>query len=144
MVKQIMRIHEHAFRGTARLILTFIFLCSCLLSYSQKLTFCESIDSNGNPNRVSSTFTIRSTGGFLEALVTLPHGVDAAFATYDIFHLNEENKESFESTIRQNIQPDFTWFSKKIVFHKSGTYNVYVYDDRDHLLCMGRITIKMQ
>ena len=112
--------------------------------FSQSLTFCESVDSNGNPKGTSSRFTIHAGGGFLEGLVTLPREVNSKFATYDIFKLDEENKELFESTIKQTLKPEFTWFSQRITFQKSGTYHVYVYDDRDRLLCVGIIAIRVQ
>jgi hypothetical protein len=127
----------------------FLFLFIILLfisidTFSQSLTFCESVDSNGNPKGSSGKFTIHTGGGFLEGLVTLPREVNSTFATYDIFKLDEENKELFESTIRQTLKPEFTWFSQRITFKKSGTYHVYVYDDRDRLLCVGIIAIRIQ
>jgi len=70
--------------------------------------------------------------------------VNSMFATYDIFKVDEDNKEIFESTIRQPLKPAFTWFSQRVTFHKTGTYHVYVYDDRDRLLCVGIIAIKTQ
>jgi hypothetical protein len=120
-----------------------ILLLIAHLSYSQKLTFCESVDSSGNPKNASSSFTMNTNGGLLDMLVTLPHGVNSNFVTYDIFKANEDKKEVFENTIKQNLQPEYTWFLKEITFHKAGLYNVYVYDDKDHLLCVGRVTIKI-
>ncbi len=112
------------------------------LSFSQSVTFCESVDSSGAPKSVSSTFTIGKNGGFVNALVTLPGGINSNFVTYDVYAVNENNNEEYESTIRQTVQPEFTWFSKEITFHKTGQYNVYVYDGKDRLLCVGRVTIK--
>ena len=124
--------------------LTAVLTLACHLSFAQTLTFCESVDSVGNPKNTSSTFAIGSTGGFVNALVTLPNGVNSSFVTYDVFAVNENGNEEYESTIRQTVQPDFTWFSKEITFHKTGKYNVYVYDGRDRLLCVGRVSIKIQ
>ena len=127
-----------------------IFLFSILvftthLSYSQKLSFCESIDSStGTPRKTSTTFTISSGGGFLHVLVTMPNGINSSSITYDIFRLNENKLETFESTIHQDVYPEYTWFSKQITFHTAGNYNVYVYDDKEHLLCVGRVTIKTE
>ena len=58
--------------------------------FSQTLTFCESVDSNGNPKGSSTKFTINASGGFLEGLVTLPREVNSMFATYDIFKVDED------------------------------------------------------
>ena len=113
-------------------------------SYSQKLIFCEGIDkTTGMPSNASDHFTIPSDGGFLILLVTMPKGINSTSVTYDIFRLNADNSESFESTIKQNVFPEYTWFSKQITFHQASKYNVYVYDDKDLLLCVGRVTIKM-
>ena len=112
--------------------------------FPQTLTFCESVDSNGNPKGSSTKFTINAGGGFLEGLVTLQHEVNSQFATYDIFKVDEDNKEIFENTIKQLLKPAYTWFSQRITFHKAGTYHVYVYDDRDRLLCVGIIAIRTQ
>jgi len=121
-----------------------IFLFASIISFSQTITFCESVDSAGNAKNVSSTFAIGANGGFINALVTLSNGINSNFVTYDVFAVNEDKSEEYESTIRQTIQPDFTWFSKEITFHKTGRYNVYVYDDKDRLLCVGRVTIKIE
>ena len=136
-------IHYYLLLSKKTSLLIILFFTS-LLSYSQQLTFCESIDSKGNPNNPSKSFIIPATGGFLEALVTMPKQVGSGFVTYDIFQVNDEKKEIFESTIKQILQPNYTWFSKKITFHKTGAYNVYVYDERDRLLCVGRVNIKIQ
>lgn len=125
-------------------ILLVIALFAWQLSFSQKLTFCESVDSSGNAKNEGTSFTIHKNGGFFNMLVTAPHGINSMFITYDIFKTDSAGKEIFESTIKQIIQPDFTWFSKEISFYKAGIYNVYVYDDRDRLLCVGKLTIKTE
>ena len=127
-----------------RLALTTALLLFSLASFSQQLSFCESVDSKGNPESESKSFVIPANGGFLEALVTLPKQVGSSSVTYDIFQVSDEKEEIFESTIKQSVQHEFTWFSKKITFHKTGAYNVYVYDEKDRLLCVGRVNIKLQ
>ena len=74
----------------------------------------------------------------------MPNGINSSSITYDIFRLNETKAEIFESTIRQDVSPEYTWFSKEITFHIAGNYNVYVYDDKEKLLCVGRVTIKIE
>lgn len=127
-----------------KIIVTITLLLLSQASFSQQLTFCESVDAKGNPASPSKSFVIPANGGFLEALVNLPKQVESNYVTYDIFQVNDEKKEIFESTIKQNVQREFTWFSKKITFHKTGAYNVYVYDEKDRLLCVGRVMIKIQ
>jgi hypothetical protein len=128
-----------------RIFLPFlVFSLAFYFSSAQKLSFCESVDESGNPKNSSSTFTINPNGGFVNVLVSMPKGINSELITYDIFYIDADKTEMFESTIKQNVQPDFTWFSKEITFHKSGNYNLYVYDDKDQLLCVGRVKIKME
>ena len=128
-----------------KLSLISILIFASHLSHAQKLFFCEHVDSStGTPRKPSTTFTISSGGGFLNVLVTMPNGINSSSITYDIFRLNETKAEIFESTIRQDVSPEYTWFSKEITFHIAGNYNVYVYDDKEKLLCVGRVTIKIE
>ena len=137
-------IKSSLFHFHLRVFLFFILLFISLSSRSQQITFCESVDSKGNPVHASQSFAIPADGGFLEVLVSLPTQVNATQVTYDLFQVNEENKEIFESTIKQDVKPVFSWFSKKITFRHSGAYNVYVYDEKDRLLCTGRVYIRIQ
>ena len=126
-------------------LLFIVLFLSTHLAYSQKLIFCESIDSStSTPKRASTNFAIRHDGGYLVMFVNMPKGINSTFVTYDIFRLNEDKKERFESTIKQTVQPEYTWFSKQITFRADGQYVVYVYDDKDLLLCAGRVTIKIE
>jgi len=127
-------------------VFLFIFLFSfCDISYSQKLTFCESVDNTtGQPKSASTSFLMPAQGGTLDMLVTLPSGINTNFITYDIFQLDEDKKENFENSIKQKVEPDYTWLKKEITFPKAGIYNVYVYDDKDKLLCAGRVTIRIK
>jgi hypothetical protein len=126
------------------IVFLIILFTAPLLSYSQTLTFCERVDSStGTPLSPSNFFTIKSSGGFITALVSMPKGISSSSVTYDIFRHNEDNSETFESTIKQNVQPEYTWFSKQITFHKKGKYNIYVYDGKSQLICVGRVTIKI-
>jgi len=132
-------------QSAKRFFFLLIFFFIAHLSYSQTLTFCERVDSsNGTPLSPSSSFSIKAGGGFIMALVSMPKGINTSSVTYDIFRNNEDNSETFESTIKQNVQPEYTWFSKQITFHKKGKYNIYVYDGKSQLLCVGRVTIKIE
>jgi len=113
-------------------------------SFAQKLIFCERVDVNGNPENVSDTFNIGTKGGFLQLLLKSEKGIDSHNAVIDVYHIDENKKEIFESTIRVTVEPDFTWFKKEITFHQSGNYHVYVYDEKDKLLGVGKVTINLK
>ncbi len=139
--KSFFNIHSSIFN---RFFLSLSLILASHLSYSQKLTFCESVDSSGNAKNASSSFVMSVKGGSVNILVTLPHGVNSDFITYDIFRLDEEKKEIFENSIKQQTLPEYTWLRKEITLRKSGIYNVYVYDDKDELLCVGKLAIRTE
>jgi len=115
------------------------------VSFSQQLVFCERVDSNnGSPYNPSTTFSMSRNGGYLDMLVTLQRPVNSDYVTFDLFKINEDSHEVFENTIRHQVEPDFTWFSNKTSFFKEGIYHVYVYDDKDQLLCAGKVSVKTQ
>src|SRR6185369_7543855 len=106
-------------------ILKFFFISSILIfsslhSHSQTLTFCEFVDSSsGSPKNPGTTFTINPRGGILNVLVTMPKGINSTAVTYDIFRVNDDQSEMLDNTIKQNVFPEYTWFSKEITFHKA-------------------------
>jgi hypothetical protein len=118
-------------------LLTFLF---SLEATAQQVLFCESVDRLGNPKNASSSFVVGEKGGYVKVLVKLKNIVNSELVVFDVYRLNE-NKESFESTLKMDVQPVLTWFYKEITFFKTGTYRIYVYDERDKLLGVGEVQI---
>jgi len=122
-------------------LLPVLFLLQLSLS-AQTVIFCEKVTEDGTARSPSTHFAIGKNGGFLRALVRLNKGIQSEFAIIDIYKVDDKTKsEIYESTVRVSTQPDWTWFSKELVFAKPGNFNVYVYDDKDKLLSAGRIKI---
>ena len=120
--------------------LLLLFLLLPFYSLSQKVIFCEDVDHLGLPKNPSTQFTVTSKGGFFKILVKLNKEVESRSIVFDVYRL-EEKKELLESSLRMDIQPAVTWFYKEITFFKEGEYHVYVYDERDKLLGVGKVQI---
>jgi hypothetical protein len=112
-------------------------------SYSQQVIFCEDVDASGNPKATSDVFTIGQEGGFFKILVRLNKQVSCKKVIFDIYKI-EKGKEIFDNTLRMDIRPELTWFFKEITFFKQGDFHVYIYDERDKLLGVGKVTIKFR
>lgn len=123
-----------------------IFLCLLLLPFSaesQRLIFCEKVDKNGNGLNPSGIFYISQSGGFFNALVKLEEGLNSDLVIYDLYLVDEKSgKEIFNSSIRMKVNPGISWFFKEITFYKRGTYHVYVYDNHDRLLSVGKVKVE--
>jgi hypothetical protein len=109
---------------------------------SQTLYFCENVDANGYAIAPSSVFSINSSGGFLYFLVRLPYEFGSTGIAYDIYRVDSYGGESFDNTINQDAQKNWTWFYQKVNFYKAGLYNVYVYDGDRNFLTSGQVSIQ--
>jgi hypothetical protein len=111
---------------------------------SQTLTFCESVSDDGKPVNESDVFYINKDGGSLYFLVNLPSDVNCTFITYKFNTIDKYGNEEYSTTITQdNMQENWTWFYKKIIFYDAGTYMIYVKDCNSKLLTAQKITIKI-
>ena len=109
---------------------------------AQTLTFCENVDSRGNPSGYSSTFNIGSGGGYLYFLVNLPFQLNSRQVKYDIFKVTRGGSENFDNTIYQDTERTWDFFYKQVTFYDVGTYNIYVYDNENNFLTSGTITVQ--
>lgn len=123
----------------------FILFASIRVS-GQDLIFCEGVNKMvGEAVNPSSYFTIKPNGGVINLLIKLPTALSSRYVLIDIYHIDRETKkELFDNSIHYNTEPSWLWFSKEITFYKNGEYVVYVYDERDQLLCAGKVRIAIQ
>jgi hypothetical protein len=125
------------------LFFLFLFIAAADSSYSQTLYFCEGVDDDGYSIGSSSVFNIPSGGGYLYFLVRMGgKRVGCYEVLYDIYRVDSDGKETFDNTIYQDVEPDWSWFWKKITFYDPGTYKVYVYDEDWQFLTSGKVKIK--
>lgn len=120
-------------------ILLFVFAGN---SSSQSLQFCEDVNSDGVPIKASTVFNISSKGGYLKFLTTLPYRVGTSTVSYEIYRVNSDGTENFDTSIKQDVDPSWTWFWKEVTFYDSGTFNVYVYDSDRNFLASSQLTIQ--
>jgi hypothetical protein len=106
---------------------------------AQTLYFCEGVDNDGYPITESTVFNISSGGSYFYFLVRLPYAIDCRSVRYEIYKVDRYGNESYDNTIYQDTERDWTWFWKKVTFYDSGKYNVYVYDCYDYLLTSGSV-----
>ena len=111
---------------------------------AQSIYFCESVSSDGYPVTESSTFTIGSSGGYLDILVKLPYELNCRTVRYEIYKVDSYGSETYSTTISQDTERNWVWFYKQVTFYDSGKYNVYVYDCNDALLTSGSVRIQFQ
>lgn len=122
---------------------TILLLLFPLALFSQRVVFCEKVNSLGKPENASSVFTISGKGGYFKVLVNLKNKVESKKVVFDIYKIDGE-KKSLDNTIKMEVNPSLTWFYKEITFFKEGEYHVYVYDEKDKLLGVGKVHIKIR
>ena len=106
---------------------------------SQTLYFCEGVDNDGYPITESSVFNISSSGSYFYFLVRLPYAINCRSVRFEIYKVDRNGNESYDNTIYQDTERDWTWFYKQITFYDASKYNVYVYDCYDYLLTSGSV-----
>ena len=119
------------------------FLCVFVLltlfsgaGYSQSLKFCEEVNSEGEPVKQITVFSIeKGKGGTLKFLTKLPFSISTKSVLYEIYTVDGEGNETYKRNIKQDVNPAWMWFYKDVKFTEAGTYNIKVYDgDRNHLV----------
>ena len=121
-------------------LLTIIIIFLPMICFSQQVIFCEQVDSYGNALSPSNEFKVGPKGGFFKILVKMDKEIDAKNAVFDVYMV-KDNKETFDNSLRMEVKPGLSWFYKEITFFKPGEYHVYVYDDKDQLLGVGKVNI---
>ncbi|RPI72474.1 MAG: hypothetical protein EHM47_08220 [Ignavibacteriales bacterium] len=125
------------------LFFTVLFLTAFNNSSAQELYFCEGVDDDGYAINDASTFTVSESGGYLYFLVRMGRGrdIDCNEVLFDIYKVDSRGKETFDNTIYQDVEPEWTWFWKQVTFYDRGTYKVYVYDEDSQLITSGKVKI---
>lgn len=111
--------------------------------YSQQVTFCESIDATGKAANISDKFKISRKGGYIKILVNSKKRINSNSVVFDVYAL-KEGKEIFENSIRMKTNPFDFWFYKELTFFKEGVFIIYVYDESDQLLGIGKVTLSFR
>ena len=112
------------------------------VSFSQSLQFCEDVSKEGVPISASSVFNISTKGGFLKCLTTLPYRISTQTVSYEIYKVDSDGIEIYDTSIYQDVDPSWTWFWKEITFYDAGVYNISVYDGEKNFLASSQIRIQ--
>lgn len=134
----------------AKKILFVVFLLATIFfisgnSYSQTLYFCEGVNNKGYPINESNTFYIPSDGGYLYFLVRLPYEIGCEKVYYEIYDVDYDYSETYNTTIIQDdMSPDWVWFWKKVTFYKPGYYHIYVKDCYGYYITSAYLDIYYQ
>ncbi len=108
--------------------------------FAQDVIFCERVDKWGNAFNESDHFTIGEKGGFFQILFRQKESLNSTQATFDIY-LKEKDQENFVSSVKMKVNPDAIWFYKEVTFFKPGEYHIYIYNEKDRFLGVGKMTI---
>ncbi len=119
-----------------------LFLCLGNTVYSQTLQFCEDVSSDGAPIKPSTVFLISTKGGYLKCLTSLPYRVGTSNVSYEVYKIDSEGNETYDTSIPQTVDPSWTWFWKEITFYDEGRYNIYVYDSDKNFLASQQIRVQ--
>ena len=123
--------------------LAIAFLCSIAdAGYSQSLQFCEDVSNDGYAISASSVFNIGTNGGYLKCLTRLPYRVGTYQVSYDVYKVDADGYETYNTTIYQDTDPSWTWFWKEITFYDAGRYNINVFDGDKNFLASAQIRIQ--
>ncbi len=120
-----------------------IILLFPLISSSQQVTFCENVDAAGRATNASDRFKISKKGGYIKLLVNCKKRINSSSVVFDVYSL-KDGKELFENSIRMKTNPFNSWFFKELTFYKEGDFIVYVYDETDQLLGVGKVTLTLR
>jgi hypothetical protein len=110
------------------------------MGLTQDVTFCEKVDNSGTGTSISTRFKISRKGGTIKMLVHCGKKIGSDEVVFDIYSL-KDGKEKFENSIRMATDPFNSWFYKELTFYKEGDFLVYVYDNRDQVIGVGKVTL---
>ena len=123
----------------------FILLMLIKFSSAQySLTFCEGITTEGKPIKASNSFMIGHTGSILKLLLKADNRLNSEQMDFRIYYINDSGKEEELSKLPQNVQPNWNYAWKEVVFFDAGTYRVKVYNSKGSYLTSANLSVKQQ
>jgi hypothetical protein len=126
-------------------LLALLFLSLTADSFAQaSLKFCVETDNNGRCKKQSSEFTISKDGGTITFELKNTAALGTNKVLYKIYKLSDDGKETFNTTIEQDVQEKWNFAWEEAVFYDPGTYKVMAYDKADNLLCLSILKIFTQ
>jgi hypothetical protein len=123
-------------------LLFLLFACVYLQAATGQTTLrvCNYADGDGKTTTAQNTFTIRD-GDELKMLVNSDKTLETSKLDYKIYRLSSSGYSSYETTISQDIENNWVWAYKGIIFHSSGFYLIKVYKRDATYLCENLVYI---
>jgi hypothetical protein len=125
-----------------RYLFVLLFIVFSFIASAQSLIFCEDVDNNGRPVSASSTFTIPRGGGYFKFFLTNDgEEFDTDIIHYEIYRVRG-SKKTYETTIDQEIEPEWTYCWKKVTFYKAGLYEVVATTEEGETIASSTLKIE--
>ena len=131
-------------------IVLFAFLPLFSIGQSWTTSFCNVADDQGNLSGFYSTFFVPATGGYIYIVLQAKEG--KTFNTHHIA-LDIYKNGNYSTTLKYDVQPDWSRFWAKVTFYDAAEYRIDTYDMDDYnlftdsegvLVAEGWVTIKIQ
>lgn len=119
------------------LLLCLLVVGSFSVGYSQNtLSFCASVEKDGFCAFDNTRFITQRDSGYgrLYLLVRNPEGIGYSHLTYKLYEI-KDGKETYQNSIEQTLQPDWTYSWKIGYFRSPGKFNVQVVNDAGTVIC---------
>ncbi|HWB62433.1 MAG TPA: hypothetical protein VG603_02905 [Chitinophagales bacterium] len=128
-----------------KFILILFFFAAIKISSAQlSLTFCEDVSNDGQASMASNSFMISKNGSALKVLLKSDSRLAMQDLTFKIFYINEFGKEEEITDLPQQVNPDWNYVWKEVVFFDPGNYRVKVYNSKGDYLTSANLNVKQQ
>jgi len=127
--------------------ISFVLLVSLIAKASvaqYSLTFCESVNNDGKPQKASNSFMVDKEGSALKLLLKTDEKLAADQMDFRIFYINESGKEEQLSKLPQKVEPGWDYVWKEIVFFDPGNYRVKVYNSKGLYLTSANLKVNQE
>jgi hypothetical protein len=123
------------------LLLSALFLLLGESKAQYSLAFCEEVSSDGQPQRISNTFSL-SNGSGIKLFVKGDNGFDTEQVKFTIYYMNSLGNEEELASLSQDVERGWDYVWKEIKLFDPGTYRVKAYTAKGTYLTSANVFIK--
>jgi hypothetical protein len=117
----------------------FFFLFESKAQYS--LGFCEDIDNDGQPQRISNTFSLSNVSA-IKFFVKADNVFDTEQVKFTIYYINSLGNEEELASLSQDVERGWNYVWKEVKVFDPGTYRVKAYNAKGSYLTSANVFIK--
>jgi|GEM_PF-2715883 len=107
---------------------------------AQTLTFCDYVSSEGECSGEETAFYSDSASIDVKVKITMTEAVNTNRVDLKIYKM-VDSVETYDATIPIDVQTDWGWFYRGVVFYEDAQYKIYAYKADGTYLCSGTIDI---